>query len=86
MDVLPSVTTIKPVMQSDNNIMDHQYQQMRWHILSLAADFDRIDRALGGNAKDDPRLAELRQAMQIVLTQSANRAEQVQMLLSDRSE
>ena len=60
--------TIAPVMPSVEKIIDHQYPEMRWRILSLAADFDRVDRAAGGESTDDPRLAELRCAMEIVLS------------------
>lgn len=72
-------------MSSLRETIDHQYPEMRWRILSLAADFDRIERAANGGAMDDPRLADLRRAIEIVLNQSTNRAEQVQMLLSDHS-
>jgi hypothetical protein len=72
-------------MSMADEILHHQYPEMRWRILSLAADFDRIERAAGDNAswKSDPRISELRQALQIVLTDAPNRAEQVQRLLSD---
>lgn len=65
--------------------LNHQYLEMRWRILSLAADFDRIERSAGGAEvlQSDRRLAELRQALEIVLNGSGNRAEQVQRLLSD---
>lgn len=64
--------------------LNHQYGEMRWRILSLAADFDRLDRTPGAAAlQADPRVAELRQALSIVLTQPSNRAEQVQRLMSD---
>lgn len=78
--------TIRFTMPSVRETIDHQYQEMRWRILSLAADFDRIDRAAAGGTIDDPRIADLRRAIEIILNQPANRAEQVQLLLSDRSD
>jgi hypothetical protein len=59
--------------------------EMRWRCLSLAADLDRIERAPGGAAvmANDPRLAKLRRAIQVLLDARGNRAEQVQMIFSD---
>ena len=67
--------------------LDRQYLVMRERILSLAADFDRIERAGDGGKvlSSDPRSGRLKEAITIVLNQSSNRAEQVQMLLSDTS-
>jgi len=73
-------------MQSPKTILDHQYLEMRWRLLSLAADFDRIDRAAGqGKTFDDPRLEDLRRGLAIILRLRGNRAEQLQMLLSDKT-
>ena len=68
-------------------LLDKSYHEMRWRILSLAADFDRIERAENGNTvlTRDPRAADLRKALSIVLEQQHNRAEQVQSLLSDHT-
>jgi hypothetical protein len=46
-----------------------------------------VQRAGGGDlsVRDDPRLVQLREALQVLLGNVPNRAEQVQMLLSDRS-
>lgn len=67
-------------------ILNHQYADMRWRILCLAADFDRLDRTSdAATLQSDSRVAELRQALQIVLTQPSNRAEQVQLLMSDNT-
>ena len=68
-------------------ILEQQYLEMRWRCLSLAADLDRIERSEGGleTMKSDSRLAQLRKAMQILLSPEGSRAEKVQMLLSDAS-
>jgi hypothetical protein len=75
-------------MRSAKETLDTTYLEMRWRILSLAADFDRIERADGGGQvlRDDPRVAELRQALRLALDATdATRAERVQMLLSDHT-
>ena len=64
--------------------LDQYFPEMRWRCLSLAADLDRIQR--GNNAekiRDDIRLITLRRAIGVLLNDSADRAERVQMLFSD---
>jgi hypothetical protein len=67
--------------------LDRQYHEMRWRILSLAADLDRLERLEGGEAlvADDARLARLRTCMQELLSTETGRADRVQMILSDRT-
>lgn len=64
-------------------IFDQQFFEMRWRCLSLAADFDRIDRAEGA-VGDDPRMTQLREAIGVLLSEEPERAERVQMIFSDR--
>jgi hypothetical protein len=71
-------------------ILDQQFLEMRWRALSLAADFDRIERAAGGAdvIATDPRLANLREAMNQIATVNATgatRAEFVQTIFSDKA-
>jgi hypothetical protein len=66
-------------------ILDRQYLEMRWRILSLAADFDRVDRAAGRPGFEDPRLARLQKAVAVLLEPNPGRAEFVQILLSDQT-
>ncbi len=75
-------------MTDAKSILDHQYLEMRWRALSLAADLDRIQRAAGGQAvlDDDPRLLNLRRTFAVLCEtdlEKPSRAEQVQMILSD---
>jgi len=74
-------------MTSARDILDSSFLEMRWRALSLAADLDRIERADGGAAvlKSDPRVADLRKALHILLEGNQNRAEQVQILFSDQT-
>jgi len=66
--------------------LDRYYLEMRWRTLSLAADLDRVGR--GENASQvnsDARLAKLRDAFKVLLSDSPNRAEQVQLIFSDKT-
>jgi hypothetical protein len=64
--------------------LDQYFPEMRWRCLSLAADLDRISRSKDAQKfKDDARLITLRRAIGVLLDDSANRAERVQMLFSD---
>jgi hypothetical protein len=74
-------------MDPARKILDTQFLEMRWRCLSLAADFDRIERAAGGKEvlATDPRLADLRTALRQIAGESSNRAEFVQNLFSDQT-
>ena len=67
------------------SILEQQFLEMRWRTLSLAADFDRLDRAAGGKQllASDPRLAQLREALKVLLQNEPERAARVQMIFSD---
>ena len=67
--------------------LDQYFFEMRWRCLSLAADLDRVERSAGGKAllDADPRLAKLREAIGALLKPGPNRAEQVQLIFSDKS-
>jgi hypothetical protein len=70
-----------PPLLSAPEVLNREFLEIRCKILDLAAAFDRLDRA-DGSVTDDPRLARLREALTIVLDQSQDRAEQVQMIFS----
>jgi len=74
-------------MRDAQETLDSYFFEMRWRTLSLAADLDRIERAAGGDAKlsSDPRVAKLREAFNVLLQGKENRAEQVQMIFSDKT-
>ena len=76
------------VMRTAKQVLDHQFLEMRWRCLSLAADLDRVQSASDGAAvlTSDPRLKNLRDALSVLLdakTATSNRAERVQMIFSD---
>ena len=74
-------------MQDAKAALERYYLEMRWRCLSLAADLDRVERSAGGAAvlESDPRLAKLREALGALARPGANRAEQVQMIFSDKT-
>ena len=72
-------------MTTASHTLDQYFPEMRWRALSLAADLDRIHRADGGEAliASDPRLAKLREAINVLLQNAPDRAAKVQMIFSD---
>jgi len=74
-------------MQDAQSILDRYYLEMRWRCLSLAADFDRVERSTGGAAllDADPRVKKLRDALALLARPGTNRAEQVQTIFSDKT-
>jgi len=62
-------------------VLSREFLEIRCKILELAAAFDRLQRA-EGSVTDDPRLARLHEALTVVLDDSDDRAEQVQMVFS----
>ena len=74
-------------MRSATETVDQTFLEMRWRCLSLAADLDRVQRSAGGpeTMAADPRLADLRRAISVLLEPAGGRAERVQLLLSDRT-
>ena len=70
--------------QTARQILDRHYLEIRSKILDLAANLDRIDRSPDqSGVADDPRVAKLQAGLQLLLSESSDRAEQVQMLFSD---
>jgi len=67
--------------------LDAQYNEMRWRILSLAADFDRLQRYAGdASILDTERgIGALSECVNELLSTSAGRAQRVQTILSDKT-
>jgi hypothetical protein len=72
-------------MRTAKQTLDEQYLEMRWRCLSLAADLDRVQNAPGGEdvLAFDARLAKLKEALALLGGLHPNRAEKVQLLLSE---
>jgi hypothetical protein len=71
--------------QNAKFVLEQQFLEMRWRLLSLASDLDRVQRAAGGDQvlRDDPRARRIREALGILASEKADRAERFQMLFSD---
>jgi hypothetical protein len=66
-----------------NKALDAYFLDARARLLDLAAILDRIGRGAGASGVgDDPRLARIRQALEVLGDQSGGRAERVQKLFS----
>jgi hypothetical protein len=64
-------------------VLDRDFLETRCKILEIAAILDRIDRAPGRHGEHpDPRLAQLRQALEALLEPGPGRAETVQRIFS----
>jgi hypothetical protein len=63
--------------------LDTHFLEARCKLLDLAAILDRIGRGAGANnVSEDPRLAKIREALEILADPSGGRAERVQKLFS----
>lgn len=70
-----------PTPMAAAELLEREFLTVRASLIAVAAALDRIDRAEGSVA-DDPRLDEIRQGLQILAGDSADRAEQLQLLFS----
>lgn len=71
---------MRPLPAAD--ALDRYFLEARSKLLDVAAILDRIDR--GGPRPNDPRLAKVRQALDVLKSDDSNRAEQIQQLFSLR--
>ena len=62
--------------------LDTYFLEARSRLLDLAAILDRISRGSGLAAENDPRLAKVRQALEVLHDQNGGRAERIQHLFS----
>lgn len=62
--------------------LEREFLLMRCKVLEIASALDRIDRG-EGDVGVDPRMLKLRDALRTLLTDSPNRAEQIQLIFSD---
>jgi hypothetical protein len=72
-------TSLSPL--SARTALDNFFLDARARLLDLAAILDRIDRG-DKEAATDPRLAMVRQALEVLHDQSAGRAERIQQIFS----
>ena len=63
--------------------LERHFLDARCRILDVAAILDRIGRGENaGNAEEDPRLARVREAIEVLLDRSGARAERIQQIFS----
>jgi hypothetical protein len=63
--------------------LDAYFLEARCKLLDLAAIFDRIGRGTGSaDLENDPRLARIRQALEVLQDESGGRAERIQQIFS----
>ena len=63
--------------------LDAYFLEARSKLLDLAAILDRIGRGAGNSELEkDPRLANVRQALEVLLDESGGRAERIQRIFS----
>jgi hypothetical protein len=70
-----------------NEILDEYFLENRHKLLELAAFLDRLDRARdGADPGDDFRIAAMRRAIGVLLSDTSRRAREIQLILSDPTE
>ena len=73
--------TLMPVSMAAPQILDQAFFEIRANLLELAASFDRLDRG-EGSVRDDPRIKQIHEALQVLLEERRDRAEEVQLIFS----
>jgi hypothetical protein len=64
-------------------VLDRDFLEMRCKVLEIAASLDRIDRAPARHGEHpDPRLGQLRQALDALIEPGPGRAETIQRIFS----
>ena len=61
--------------------MDREFLEIRAKLLELAASFDRLDRG-EGEIESDPRMRQIRQAIEVVGGTESGRAARLQLVFS----
>ena len=64
--------------------LDRDFLGIRCRLIELAAALDRIDRS-GSSVAGDPRMAQIRRSLELLVGDAPDRAEQVQMVFSKRN-
>jgi hypothetical protein len=63
------------------DVLNREFLEIRGKLLEIAASLDRLDRSAGSVA-GDRRLALLREALEVLMDDRGDRAEQIQLLFS----
>jgi hypothetical protein len=70
-----------PIPLTATEVLDREFLEVRARLIDVAAALDRIDRA-EGSVKNDPRLDQIRRAVEVLAGDTPGRAERVQSLFS----
>jgi hypothetical protein len=62
--------------------LDQYFLEARSKLLDLAAVLDRVGRGEPGGTEADPRPGKIRKALEVLLSDSPNKAEQIQQIFS----
>jgi hypothetical protein len=62
-------------------VFEREFLEVRARLLELAATFDRLDRG-GGSILDNRRMQLIRQGLKVLLDETGDRAEQIQLIFS----
>jgi hypothetical protein len=62
-------------------VLDREFLEIRAKLLELAASFDRLERG-GAAPADDSRMKLIRQGLKVLLDETGDRAEQIQLIFS----
>lgn len=73
--------TIPVNVLSANETLDREFLEIRAKILEIAATFDRVQRG-SGTVKGDPRVQQIGKALPALLSETPDRAAQVQAIFS----
>ncbi len=70
--------------QTADQILDRDFLETRHRILDVAAALDRIERGKGADStRSGPRMAQMTEAIRLLVDGKPDRAERVQMIFSD---
>lgn len=70
-----------PIPLDAPEVLNREFLEIRARLLQVAASLDRLDRA-DGSVETDQRLAKILQALEILASNEADRAERIQLLFS----
>ena len=71
-----------PTPPSAVDVLDREFLDLRAKLLQSAASLDRIQRAAGSTDLSDSRLEQVRQALDMLRSEDADRAERIQLVFS----
>ena len=73
--------------QTASETLERTFLEIRARVIEVAAGLDRIERAEpAGSVRDDPRLGQIRESIEILNSGGFDRAERIQQIFSDEYE